>query len=76
MCNKFLNRKLNFIKNSWFLTVFYFSASLIFIAVATFSIVFVPIMKVGNMLIWITPLGIFLGLILYKIFFNGFKVEV
>jgi len=76
MCNKFLNRKLNLIKNSWFLTVFYFSASLIFIAVATFSIVFVPIMKVSNMLIWITPLGIFLGLILYKIFFNGFKVEV
>jgi len=30
----------------------------------------------SNMLIWITPLGMFIGLILYKIFFNGFKVEV
>ena len=29
-----------------------------------------------SVLIWLTPLGIFLGLAIYRFVFNGFKVEV
>lgn len=29
-----------------------------------------------NICIWLTPLGYFIGLLLYKVFFNGYKMEI